>query len=98
MDIVYDGNNGTILCFVGKYVYFKLKIQIDLFMFHIQFLHLLKYIYIFDNGYKGDPQKTLLKAASMRATILEPQNTHNCIIIETHFIKIASNCSLFDIS
>ena len=27
------------------------------------------YIYIFDDGYKGDPQKALLKAASMLATL-----------------------------
>ena len=40
-------------------------------MFQLQVLHLLKYIYIyiFDNGYKGDPQKALLKAASIRATL-----------------------------
>ena len=40
-------------------------------MFQLQVLHLLKYIYIyiFDDGYKGDPQKALLKAASMRATL-----------------------------
>ena len=40
-----------------------------IFMLQLQFLHLLKYIYLFDNGYKGDPQKALLKAASMRATL-----------------------------
>ena len=40
-------------------------------MFQLQVLHLFKYIYIyiFDDGYKGDPQTALLNAASMRATI-----------------------------
>ena len=40
-------------------------------MFQLQVLHLLKniYIYIFDDGYNGDPQKAFLKAASMRATL-----------------------------
>ena len=47
----------------------KFQIQIHLFMLQLQVLHLLKYIYIFDDGYKGDPQKALLKAASMRATL-----------------------------
>ena len=45
------------------------RIQINLFMLQLQFLHLLNYIYIFLNGYIGDPQKALLKAASMRATL-----------------------------
>ena len=48
---------------------FQIQINIHLFMFQLQCLHMLKYIYIFDNRYKGDPQKALLKAASMRATL-----------------------------
>ena len=40
-------------------------------MFQLQVLHLFKYIYIyiFDDGYKGDPQRVLLKASFMRTTI-----------------------------
>ena len=55
--------------------YFEIlfQIQIHLLMFQLQVLHLPKYIYIyiffFDDGYKGDPQKPLLKAASVRATL-----------------------------
>ena len=44
--------------FLG-WIKFKFQIQIHLFMLQLQFLHLLKYIYIFDNGYKGDRQKAL---------------------------------------
>ena len=50
-------------------------------MFQLQVLHLLNiYIYIFDDGYKGDPQKALLKNDSMRATAMSPCVYHRGVI------------------
>ena len=50
-------------------------------MFQLQVLHLLKYnIYIFDDGYKGDPQKALLNAASMRATSSQQAGRYSWVI------------------
>ena len=54
-------------------------------MFQLQVLHLLIYIYIFDDGYKGDPQKALLKAASMRATLRSVRDVS--VMLQTPRVK-----------
>ena len=51
------------------------KFQIQIHAIITIFTSVKVYIYFVDDGYKGDPQKALLKTSSMRATICV-SNTH----------------------